>query len=68
MGKKRYKIWIEVEEYDPVTEHHRTLDLPFASSVNLGSEKAARTLAEHIHGVLMNTPRDTIRALSGGKR
>jgi len=44
-----YKVWLEVEVYDEVTDTYSSLDLPFGPSAEFTEEDQALAYAKHVH-------------------
>jgi uroporphyrinogen-III synthase len=45
---KEYRVWIELEEYDPETDRYDNLDLSSSSVACFTSEQTARNFAERL--------------------
>jgi S-formylglutathione hydrolase FrmB len=45
---KEYRVWIELEEYDPESDKYDNLDLPSSSVAMFTSEQDARNFADRL--------------------
>lgn len=46
---KTYKVWIEIEEYDPETDSYMTLDASHAFCAEFESEEDAQKYASQLY-------------------
>lgn len=47
----KYKVWIEIEEFDEDRDHYQSLDLSFAATGEFETEKKAISFADHLNKI-----------------